>query len=444
MLRKRIMNIVRSLARSGAVAIGIVAILIPALSSADLVIHLKDGQRISVPVDTGNVESIEFTSTESAAQTGKAVGKKTRTPAVAKTAGARVLRVGENRRLKFPSDAARVAKDGDTIEIDAGTYHNDYAKWKQNDLTIRGVGGMAHLKSKGLIPNRKAIWIINGSNVLIENIEFSGASVKDTNGAGIRHQGGNLKLRNTFFHHNEFSILSGRLPNAVIEIESSRFWFHQRERRYSHGVYIGTSRRLVFVGNHVKGTDRGHQVKSRARENHFLYNRIEDVPGGSSSRLIDLSNCGLTFIIGNDLHQAATSENLNAIGYGPEGCRKVTEKQMQLYVVNNTFINEAAGGALVNNHAGGDVVVANNLLFGKGKFLVGGGEAEHNVRVPLRERSGSTWSAPAGSDAIDDAVKLSAVGGMSLVPTKEFSAPAGTRKRPRVGSLDIGSRETLR
>jgi hypothetical protein len=444
MVKKSIAYFVKSIPRFGAIVIGFVAIVVPALSTADLVIHLQDGQRILVPVDNSQIKKIEFAATESAVQQDRAARDTIKAPAVVEPSGPRVLRVGENHKFKFPSDAARAAKDGDTIEIDAGTYHNDYATWKQNDITIRGVGGMAHLKSKGLIPNKKAIWIINGNNVLIENIEFSGASVRDTNGAGIRHQGGNLTLRNTFFHHNEFSILSGRLPDAVIEIESSRFWFQQRERRFSHGVYIGTARRLVFVGNHVKGTSQGHQVKSRAMENHILYNRIEDVPGGDSSRLIDLSNCGLTFIIGNDLHQAATSENLNAIGYGPEGCRKLTEKQMRLYVVNNTFVNEATNGVLVNNHAGGDVVIANNLLFGKGEFLVGRGRVEHNVIVPLRKRIGSTWSAPSGSDAIDNAVKLSPVGGVSLLPTKEFLSPVGTHERPRVGDLDIGSRESAR
>lgn len=411
-------------------------ILSSAPATADLVIHLRDGQKIVLPVDQADIERIDFTKGAQENNRGTI-----RSSEVDTSPGSRVLRVGDNRKFKYPSDAARVAKAGDTIEIDAGTYHNDYATWKQNNLTIRGVGGMAHLRSRGFIPNRKAIWIIRGTNVLIENIEFSGASVKDTNGAGIRHEGGNLRLKNTFFHHNEFSILSGRLPNAIIEIESSRFWFQQRERRHSHGVYIGPARRLIFKGNHIKGTHQGHQLKTRALENYILYNRIEDVQDGNSSRLIDFSNCGLGFVIGNDFHQAATSENLNAIGYGPEGCSKRNEKQMELYVVNNTFINEAPQGALVNNSAGGDVLVANNLLLGKGEFLAGRGRAEHNVRVPLRQRAGNTWGTEVASDAVDSAAKLSPVDGMSLVPTSEFAEPVGTKKRPRVGKLDIGSRE---
>ena len=133
-----------------------------------------------------------------------------------------IWHVGPDRELKYPSEAARKAKDGDIVEIDSGTYNNDYVKWRQKDLTIRGVGGMAHLKSRGLIPNGKAIWIMQGENIVVENVEFSGAMVKDTNGAGIRLEGGDLTLRNTFFHDNEFSILGG-MPDASLEIVSSRF-----------------------------------------------------------------------------------------------------------------------------------------------------------------------------------------------------------------------------
>lgn len=349
--------------------------------------------------------------------------------------------VGPERKLKTPSEAAALAKSGDTIEIDAGIYHNDYAAWWQENLTIRGVGGMAHLESTGLIPNGKAIWVISGNNTVIEDVEFSGARVIDTNGAGIRHEGGNLSLHNTYFHHNEFSVLTGPHPEASLDILSSRFYFQKREGTFSHGIYVGGLGRLTIIGSHFKGTDRGHQIKSRALENRILYNRIEDIEGGNSSRLLDLPNCGISYIIGNDMQQAATTENVDAIGYGAEGCEERTAQQQQLFVVNNTFVNEAVMGTLVKNHAEGDALIANNLVFGRGYILVGKGVKENNVAIDLSLRKPGSWDAPLDSAAIDAAQALPDNAGVSLVPTKAFNPPTGTLERTRYQALDVGSRE---
>ncbi|MEZ5504226.1 MAG: right-handed parallel beta-helix repeat-containing protein [Halioglobus sp.] len=364
-------------------------------------------------------------------------------PCLANPYAPTTLQVGPGRALKTPSEAARLARSGDIIEIDAGLYLNDYASWEVDNLTIRGVGGMAHMESHGLIPNGKAIWIVSGDNTVIENLEFSGARVADTNGAGIRHEGGNLTLRNAFFHHNEFSILTGAYPKASLEIQSSRFWFQKREKTFSHGIYIGALKRFTLIGSHIKGTDRGHQIKSRALENRILYNRIEDIPGGNSSRLVDLPNCGLSYIIGNDMQQAETTLNIDAIGYGAEGCEGRSAQQQRLFVVNNTFVNEAWNGTLVKNHAGGEVLVANNLVFGRGLFLIGKGNKLNNVALNLSFRQPGSWDPPSDSAAIDAAQVLPAAESFPLVPTREFSLPEGTVERQLYGSLDIGSRELL-
>jgi hypothetical protein len=417
--------------------------LISAPLLSDVVIELRDGKKIVVPVDKAEVERIIFTDDNLESSSVEKVEKKEASILVVNSEPSTnaVWHVGPDREMKYPSEVAKIAKDGDIVEIDSGTYFNDYAVWRQRDLTIRGFGGMAHLKSKGLIPNGKAIWIMKGDNIIIENVEFSGAKVKDTNGAGIRLAGGDLIMRNTFFHDNEFSILGGR-PDASLEVVSSRFWFQKRKDTYSHGMYIGRLKRFTLRGSHVKGTDQGHQIKSRALENHILYNRIEDVPGGNSSRLIDLPNCGLSFVIGNDLHQGGSTQNISAIGYGAEKCVHRSEQQMKLYVVSNTFVNEAKNSVLVNNHAGGDVLVSNNLLFGAGKFLQGDGTESDNMKTPLSNRQSGSWAPSPGSAAIDRAVELSPVEGGSLIPDREFSLPVGTVQRAQSGPLDVGSRES--
>lgn len=357
---------------------------------------------------------------------------------------AKLLKVGPDRVLQVPSEAAKVATNGDTIEIDAGTYENDYVTWHQNQLTIRGAGGMAHLTSTSLIPNGKAIWVVTGDNTLIENMEFSGATVVDTNGAGIRHEGGNLTLRNTFFHDNEFSILTGRQINTTLDIANSRFWYQKRATRYSHGIYVGAIQKLIITGSHFKGTDRGHQIKTRAFENHILYNRIEDIHDGNSSRLIDLPNCGTSFVMGNDLHQAATTHNVDAIGYGAEGCDDRTDREHKLYVINNTFVNEASNGALVKNHAGGEALIANNLIIGRGFYLLGEGQKLNNMKTSLSRRKMDTWHPPRRSKAIDNAQTLAPFEGRLLIPTKEFSPPVGTQQRKIYDTLDIGSRDFVK
>ncbi|MAT94036.1 MAG: hypothetical protein CME59_15720 [Halioglobus sp.] len=351
-----------------------------------------------------------------------------------------LLQVGPGKPYQTPSHAAQHARDGDTIEIDAGTYHNDFTHWRQDNLTIRGVGGMAHLHGDTLIHNGKGIWVIDGDNTLIENVEFSGARVRSTNGAGIRHQGGDLTLRNTFFHDNEFSILSGVNHQARIAVYDSRFWRQKRSVRWSHGIYIGAAGSFTLVGSHFTGTDQGHQVKSRALQNRILYNRIEDTPRGNSSRLIDLPNCGRSVIVGNDLHQAATSLNYNAIGYGMEGCEGRSARQRQLYVAHNTFVNEALAGTLVSTTGNGTALLANNLLYGRGVFLSGEGSEQGNLRLPLSQRAADGWTPRADSAAIDAATALPPAA-PALAPQQMFRPPLGTMPRPADGAADIGSRE---
>ena len=63
----------------------------------------------------------------------------------------------------------------------AGTYTNDFAEITHK-ITIQGVGGMVKLVAGGQIPNGRAI-LITDTDVTLDHIEFSGATVRDANGA---------------------------------------------------------------------------------------------------------------------------------------------------------------------------------------------------------------------------------------------------------------------
>ena len=86
----------------------------------------------------------------------------------ASTTPDQVLRVGPGRALTSPSAAARIARDGATVLIDPGDYLGDVAVWTQDRLTLRGHGGRARLHAAGRAAEGKAIWVIRGNDVLIE------------------------------------------------------------------------------------------------------------------------------------------------------------------------------------------------------------------------------------------------------------------------------------
>jgi hypothetical protein len=50
-----------------------------------------------------------------------------------------------------------------------------------------GGGGRAKIDAGGRNVAGKGIWVVQGTNTVIESIELSGAKVPDFNGAGIRY-----------------------------------------------------------------------------------------------------------------------------------------------------------------------------------------------------------------------------------------------------------------
>lgn len=351
--------------------------------------------------------------------------------------GARTWRVGPDRALKVPSAAAAVAHDGDTVLIDAGTYVGDVAVWTQSGLTLRGVGGRAHLKAAGRSAEGKAIWVIRGDRTTIDRIELSGARVPDRNGAGIRQEGAGLTVTRSWFHHNEDGILTGANPASDIVIRQSRFFRNGAGDGYSHNLYVGAVRSLTVTGSYLWGAAVGHELKSRAARNTITGNRITD-RNGTASYSVDLPNGGLSLIAGNVIIQGPRSENSTLVSYGAEG---LSNPSHRLWVVNNTFVNRRSSGTFVAIAGGSRAVLRNNLLTGPGDLTdLAGVAARANRRVG---RSG--FVAPARDDfrlrasspAVDRGVR---------VPKRwrarwEYVHPTRSVRRPTVHRVDLGAYE---
>ncbi len=175
------------------------------------------------------------------------------------------LRVGPGEKLTRIADAARLAKDGDTIEILPGEYRGDVAVWQKKQLTIRGLGQRPVLIADGKNAEGKAIWVIRNGDFRIENIEFRGARASDRNGAGIRFERGKLYLRNCSFMDNQTGLITSSFADAELIIENSEFARNGTGDGLTHNLYVGRIAQVTITGSRFHAVKIGHLIKSRAR-----------------------------------------------------------------------------------------------------------------------------------------------------------------------------------
>ncbi|MDQ2695407.1 MAG: right-handed parallel beta-helix repeat-containing protein [Pseudomonadota bacterium] len=278
----------------------------------------------------------------------------------APAAGAYIKRSGEY--FKTPAAAAKAARDGDIVEILAGVYKEDVAVWKQDNLTLRGVNGRAHLAADGKAAEGKAIWVVKGDNVTIENIEFSGARATDRNGAGIRLEGAGLTIRNCYFHDNENGILGGH-PQGDVLIEHSEFADNGTGDGRTHNMYIGKGRNFTLRHSRTHHARVGHNVKTRAAHNVIEDNVIYDGETGNSSYAIDVANGGTARIQRNLIQKGPRAENKTFIRYGAEGLKYPDNT---LVIEDNVFIDDLPGGGRLYQAKGVEARFHGNVTAGGG------------------------------------------------------------------------------
>ncbi|MHC4149648.1 MAG: right-handed parallel beta-helix repeat-containing protein, partial [Planctomycetota bacterium] len=342
-------------------------------------------------------------------------------------------------------------KDGDTIEIDGGVYSGDVAVWRQNNLIIRGVGGRAHIKANGRAAEEKAIWVIKGDNVIVENVELSGAAVRDRNGAGIRQEGSGLTIRNCFFHHNENGILGGK---GKILIEHTEFAHNGFGDGQSHNLYIsGETTYLILRYSYSHHARVGHNVKSRAKRNYIFYNRIMDENDGNASYAIDLPEGGEAYIIGNLIQQGPKTDNSRIISYGAE----VKSTYLgRYYIINNTIVNDRHSGTFIFVKQGATGQIINNIFLGEGVILAGPGEAINNLMFEsdgwlsrllsqsprFIDKETFDYRLTASSPAIDAGIDPGSIAGFKLAPVFHYVHPIQAEPRiPWGAAVDVGAYE---
>ncbi|MCY7305282.1 MAG: hypothetical protein LH632_03865 [Rhodoferax sp.] len=345
-------------------------------------------------------------------------------------AAAETIRVGPQRAVKTISSAAAVAPSGSVVEVDAGVYEADVAVWTQDRLTIRAGGGRVRLVADGASAEGKAIWVMRGGQMEVEGFDFSGARVKDRNGAGIRLEAGKLVVRNCSFNHNENGILTSNDPRIELDVANSEFGHNGHGDGFSHNLYAGSIARLSVTGSYFHHAKGGHLLKSRAAVSDIRYNRLADGAGGRASYELEFANGGVAYVVGNIIEQGAQTENPHLVSYGIEGYRW---PRNALYLVNNTLVDGLAQGGVLLRVAPGNATVTavNNLLVGSGTIeATAAGDYRNNVLVDrnvFEPAAPSEYRIKAGSGLSGRVVEVAADGGVLLQQEAQYLHPRRTQ-----------------
>jgi hypothetical protein len=311
------------------------------------------------------------------------------------TANATIWHVGPTRTYKTPCAVVNLVANGDTVYIDYSPsnapgvgYYDDTCTWSKSNLNLIGVldsngkrpvlntAGLTDTPETGHISGYKGIWVFTGSNETVENMEFENAKISNdngANGAGIRASGVNLTIINSYFHDNQDGLLESNIAGSNIVIRNSEFYRNgvgdpnlTEGYGQTHNLYIGHCASLIFEDNYTHASNEGHLLKTRAAVNYILYNKIAQ-ENGTSSYEINIPNGGTSYVIGNVIQEGPGADNSTMLSYREEGFNSHNPGQ-DLYVVNNTFVNQLGSNVtfVVDRATTVGAFLENNIFYGGG------------------------------------------------------------------------------
>jgi len=175
-----------------------------------------------------------------------------------------------------------------------------------------------------------------------------------------------------------------------------------------------------------------------------------DEESGTSSRLIDLPNGGFSIVMGNVLMQGNNAPNNNLLGYGLEGL--TSAEPHDIYIVNNTFVNERMASCLFISLQDGSshATIMNNIFAGAGVLYDGPEPSMSNnlisddiSQLDFADEAMYDYSIGSASTAIDYGAAVSPVRGYSLIPDSTYQHPTDFGIRVIVnGIIDAGAYES--
>ena len=314
------------------------------------------------------------------------------------------LTVGAGEEYSTLSAAVAASQNGDVIQVQAGTYTNDFPASITDNITIEGVGGLASFVATEAPPNEKGILVIgtdlSSPTVTLDDLEFSGASISEAEGgdaAGVRYQTGNLTINNSFFHDNQDGLLASADATGSITITDTEFANNGTTNGLTHNVYIGAVGTFDITGSYITAVNTGSEIQSRALVNNIIDNRIVDGQTAITSYSINLPNGGVDNVSGNSIEKGPNSENDEFINFGgATAANGGTYSNSSLTVSDNTIVNDKHVNAIraVVNSSTVTVNFTDNSVYGLTASQLAGGTGPTDV-------SGTTFltTEPTISDA---------------------------------------------
>jgi Right handed beta helix region len=225
--------------------------------------------------------------------------------------------VGKDQAFPSLADALTAARDGDTIEIVGGTYH-ETGTIRGRNVTVRGIAGRPHIDCSGLrIAGDKACLLLATQGITLENLEISGAELPDSlgaNGACIRNdKSESFTIREVICHGSQDGILSG---GGDIVIENSEFYDNGWTDR-THNVYFSGNCSVTVRGSIFRDARIGHEFKSRCRTTEITDSTFRSTKG---SRDLDIPDGGETTVYRSTLVKTEGAASDEIVGFAAESC----------------------------------------------------------------------------------------------------------------------------
>lgn len=268
------------------------AALVPPEATAQTTDRLPSGGRVNDPIKRGPDGRLE------------------RVDPARATCSKGALCVGRGHAYPTLAAALAASRDGDTIELLAGTYR-ETAAIERNRIVLRGIGGRVHFDCVGLAPVQdKGCLLLAGWDATVEGIEISGGSAACLANAPNR----SFTLRRVFCHDSRDGIVA---DGGVIAIEGSEFAENGRALT-AHNADLGGNCPSATVRNTIfREAKLGDELRSRCRRTVIADSIFRLTTGG---RAIDLPAGGDAIVSDVVITQLRGVRNPDLIAFAEQGC----------------------------------------------------------------------------------------------------------------------------